>query len=203
MAKENLQKEEYDYTCDDIARYRSIALMPELLEQNDQGGLEETVTSFVEGLGAKLKQDNEGITSSILASQQSLQNFMSNFGDKYQKALGSSTLKDLRGLYSDSFEKFYDAGNLGKVNQLFASDRTYGDFIMEYQTVAEKAQSKTGNFSDEQKKQAKEQMNELNKIMLPLSEFEKIELSKLKDPIDGNSLKKKLNSMYEQAEKSE
>lgn len=202
MTEENNQGEEYKYTFEDIARYRPIMLAPEFVENEDLGSLEETLINFAEGLGVD-KKDVDGIVATAKTSQQSLQNFISIYSNKCQKALGSATLKELRGLYSNSFEEFYSEKNLLKVNEIFNSDETYGSFIKKYAKMTEIIQSKTDHFTEEQKKKAQEDVSELNKIMVPLIEFEKIELESLKGPVNENSLKKKLNLMYEEKPQQE
>ncbi len=190
---ENTQKE-------GIARYRTIALAPQLIEQKDMGGLEEALICFREGVGVQRNQDTEEEIRIMVKNPQTLNEYLENFTGKYQKELMTSTLKDLREEYSDLFGKFYTKANLPKVNKLFDSGITYGKIMEQYQSLKEKATSKTSNFSDEQKKQAKSELEELSKIVAPLQAFESLKVQSLGVPIDETNLGKALNAPYEKKE---
>lgn len=192
------EEKKYTYKPEDIERYRPIALAPEFVEKKDMGALEKTLLEFVSGLGVKVDHDVESEVTFITSKPDRLEDYIGLYTGKYQKALRSSTLKELRNLYSDLFEKFYDKENLPKVNKVFNSDETYGDFIKKYVRVVEIVQSKTDNFTDEQKKKAESDLKELNKIIFPLTEFEKLKIDYLRKPINEESLKKTLNDAYKE-----
>ncbi|RLG15351.1 hypothetical protein DRN69_03105, partial [Candidatus Pacearchaeota archaeon] len=167
MANNNQEQEEkgYKYFPEDIEIYRPIALAPELLEKKDMGGLVETILKFFENLGVKEERYREGLVESIYASPEGLEAFVKdNLENKYQKALYNQKIKDLRELYSDLFEKFYSEENIAKVDKVFNSDETYESLVKRYTELGEIAQSKTDNFSDEQKKKAQKELKELNKV---------------------------------------
>ena len=206
MANNNQEQEEkgYKYFPEDIEIYRPIALAPELLEKKDMGGLVETILKFFENLGVKEERYREGLVESIYASPEGLEAFVKdNLENKYQKALYNQKIKDLRELYSDLFEKFYSEENIAKVDKVFNSDETYESLVKRYTELGEIAQSKTDNFSDEQKKKAQKELKELNKVVMRLQEFENIKLYELRGPINEESLKKKLNEMYKEEKRQE
>ncbi len=185
----------------DIARYRTIALAPQLIEQKDMGALEETLMSFQEGIGVQINEDTQDAVRIMMKHPQTLNEYLENFMGKYQKELMASTLRDLRGEYSDLFYKFYSKENLPKVNKLFDSGITYEKIMGKYKSVKEKADNVANNFSEDEQKQAKIEVEELNKIMIPLTEFEKLEVGKLGKPIEESSLRKALNAAYEEKPK--
>jgi predicted O-linked N-acetylglucosamine transferase (SPINDLY family) len=176
-------------------------LAPQLIEQKDMGALEETLMSFQEGTGVQRNEDTEDAIRIMVKHPQALSEYLENFIGKYEQELNASTLKDLRGEYSDLFEKFYSKANLPKVNKLFDSYTTYAKIMEQYNSVKEKATSKTSNFSDEQKKQAKSELEELSKIVSPLQAFESLRIQSLGEPIGESSLRKALNSAYEEKPK--
>lgn len=196
------EEKEYTYTTEDIGRYRPIALAPEYVEEykrtKDRSGLDKVIeTVLTEGL--EVRKDEVKDLSKTLK----LDDFISVYAGKYQKALNGAKLRELRVLYDSLFKKYYYEDNLPKVNEDFNSNETYGDFIKRYEKVAETAKSETDNWSKEQKEQAQKDLEKLNKIADPLIEFEKRELNYLRDPIDDESLTKRLNARYEKKPKSE
>ena len=187
----------------DIARYRTIALAPELIEQKNMGALEETLLSFQKGIGVEVNEDTRDSLRMMFKHPQFLQEYIGNFVGKYQKELYTSTLKELKAEYSDLFAKFYDEKNLPKVYQLFDSDITYGKIMEKYNSLKEKADSKTNNFNDEQKKKAKVELEELSKIVDPLQAFESLKIKALEGPIEETSLRNALNFAYEEKSQQE
>ena len=87
----------------DIARYRPIALAPELIEQKNMGALEETLLSFQKGIGVEINEDTRDSLRIMFKHPQVLQEYIGNFVGKYQKELYTSTLKDLKKEYSNLF----------------------------------------------------------------------------------------------------
>ncbi len=187
----------------DIARYRKIALAPEYLQQKDMGALEEALMSFQEGIGVQRNEDTEDATKIMMSNPKTLQDYLQNFMGKYQRELNASTLRDLRVEYSDLFEEMYTPENLPKVNDRVDSGVTYEEYMKRYTKVGEIAQSKSDNFTEEEKEKAKKDLMELNKIAVPLQKFEGLELDGLKGPIDKESLGKELNAAYEEKPEEE
>lgn len=186
--------EEYKPVPEDIKRYRAIALAQEYLKEKDQGGLEKAISTFLaKGLGVKQGHDADDLATSL---KRVTPDFIENFYSKYQKAFQGSTLKQLRELYDSQFKEYFTEEDLAKADEVFDSDETYGDFIKNYQAIAEKATSQTSNFSDEEKKKAQKQLQILNKIALPMEEFEKLEINKMRAPIGKDILKEKIKDAY-------
>ena len=193
------QEERAKYTPQDVIDYRPIVLALEYNKEKNQEGLEKVVSQTLHNITGGTKDRNrENIRKSL-----NTESFIKVFAGEYQNALAFVTIRDLRELYSDSFKGYFSEENLPKVNAVFDSDEKYGDFVNRYNALAEKAKSPTNNFTEEEKKKAQEELQELDKIRLPLEEFEKIELDKIKGPIDKDSLKKRLNDMYKEPEKKE
>lgn len=193
MAEKNSPgNEEYQYTLKDITRYRPIGLANEFAESGDQGGLEKTLGSVLRNIEIK-EEEIEDLSKTL-----NPENFMKVYSGKYQKALFSQKLRDLRKLYSGLFEELYTKENLAKVDELFDSNVTYEEFMEKYAKVGEIAKSKTDNFTKEQKEKAQKDLKELNKIAFPLQKFERLELDGLKGIINRESLGTELNSMYEE-----
>ena len=206
MTKEEPKRE--TYALEEISKYRAMGLAPELFKEydktNDKSKLEETLITFYEkGLGVKNRRDIEDATSPLFTPQgkASLANFLDNFGGRYQEALFSQKIRDLRNLYDSAFKEYYKEENLPEVDKLFDSDETYESVMEKFNQAEEIVKSKTKRYSKEEKEKAKKTMETLfMRIINPLQSFENIELDKLRNPIDKRALKKDLNAPYEKKE---
>jgi hypothetical protein len=192
--------EEYKPVPEDIKRYRAVALAQEYMKEENEGGLEKAILALLkDGIGVKTDDDAKDLKDSLNP------NFIKNFDYKYKKALESITLRDFRGLYDGLFKEYFTGEDLEKANELFDSDETYGSFMKKYAALAEKAKSPTDNFSKEEKESAKKQIMALNRIAIPLQDFEKTEINKMRAPIEKTSLKERIKDAYnpKQEEKKE
>jgi len=196
MAEEKQNK----YDLNDIEIYRPTRLIPEFVEKQDFGALEKTLKDFGKNIGVREKDRDD--VASIFMKPQALQDIIQTFPAKYQDALYSQKVKDLREYYSTSFEELYTEANLPKVNEIFNSDETYKSILEKYENAQSFAKLK-GDEYKEQREQGKKDLKELIKIVEPLTEFENLELDKIRDPANKESLKKRLNSRYEEKEKSD
>lgn len=208
MTEEEPKKE--TYALEEIAQYRPMALAPELLKAKDFGGLESTIVTLFERLGIKEKGAIEAAVQPYFSKIQAaqgfpvLQNFTGNFIGRYQEALYSQKIKDLRKLYDSHFAKYFkNEEDLKQANEIFDSDETYESIRKKTEQAEDKAENKVGNFTEEEQKKAEKQLEYLHKIVIPLQSFEAKELKKLRDPIEDESLVKTLHAIYNPKKKGE
>lgn len=183
--------EEYKPVPEDIKRYRAIALAQEYAKEGNRGGLEQAVSTFLtKGLGVKLNHDARDLAASLNP------NFRDNFYEKYQKSLNSISLRNFRELYDGLFKEYFTEEDLQKADSIFDSDETYASFMEKYNLIKEVVQSKTSRYSKKEKEKAMKELMILNRVALPLEEFEKLEIDKMRNPINKGLLKGKLKEIY-------
>jgi len=194
-----------NYGVADIKRYRAIAAARQSLEQKDSEGAKKSLEKLAESIGVAEK-DREAVVSSITSSGQSLEACLKNFEAKYGAAQANSTIGDLFNLYKDNFKSYLNEENYKEAETLFTgkdnANKKYGDLIEKYGKAQEILKSKTGNFSEEQKKKAEKEYKELSKYMTPLQVFENLEVKKIAEPIEKSSIKELLNSLYQKEEET-
>ena len=187
--------DEYQYNAKDIEAYRPINLAPEFAKQGNIGALEKTIKDLGKNIGVRDK-DLEDVAS-IFGSPEALNSFVKVFSKKYQTAFNSQKISNLREFYGDAFKKFYTEENLPKVNDVFSSDAVYGDVLKKYNDAVRLMELESEEHKG-QKEQAEKDAKELSKIVLPIMEFEKLELDKIRVPANEEALKEGLNSLYEE-----
>lgn len=191
------ESEKQVYTLEQIAELRPIALVPEYLKANDIGKLEETLATFYKKIGIKDKIYIDDAVKSLLEVPSGLQAFMKNFSGRYNVALHTQKLKDLRQLYDHIFKETFDENDLQKADILFNSEETYQSILEKYVKVAEKAENKAKNFSEEEQKKAEKELEYLSRIVIPLKDSEDYELDKLRKPVSNEDRKKRWHTLYE------
>lgn len=192
--------EEYKYDTKDIGIYRPIKLVPEFAEQGNIGALEKTIKDLGKNIGVRDKDLKD--VAALFANPQNLENTIKIFSGKYNKAFNSQKLSDLRSFYGDYFKEFYTEENLPKVDEVFNSEEVYGDIIEKYNDAVTSTKLQSEKYKG-QKEQAEKDVKELSKIVLPINSFEDFELDTLRKPANKESLKKILNSLYEEKKESE
>lgn len=198
MEKEEPKKE--TYALEEISKYRAMALAPEHFreysETGKSGNLEQTLVTFYEkGLEVKNRRDIEDAVQALMVSPQGLQTFIKNFKGRYDQALHSQKIRDLRKLYDPIFRGTFSPEALLEVDRVFNSDETYESVSNKYHDALIDTQKKNINKVDKEK--AEKIVEALGKIVIPLSDSEDEELDKLRSPIKTADRVKRWNALYE------
>lgn len=206
MAEEVVEekREAEDYSIEYIKNYRPIALVGGFQQAGDRSTIDKIIIDIFKTITPKTRNaDREGILRAIKSSEQGVANFVNHCAEQYQENLNNTKVSELRNLYDDWFKKFYTPENLVKVDEEFKLEDTYIELKKKYDKENEIVKSETGNFSEEQKKAAKEKADKLERIILPIEQFEIKEIEKIKGPVSDDSLKQRLNAHYEEKKKEE
>ena len=188
--------ESREYSIEDIERYRGIALAAEMVKAKNPKGLESALTQFNLAIGVPKKEAGD-IASATLRNPK---DFLEGYSAKYQKARESATIAELLQFYYGIFEKYFSEKNLPKALEKFRGmgHTTYKELREKYEAVREIADSKTTNFTDEQKENAKKKATRLEQILVPIETSETIEIEKLKAPVSEAMHKQMFNALYEE-----
>lgn len=199
-------KKEYTYTLEDLIGFRPMMLAPELRSKEFVGKYGEEIAR--ESIDTIVKDTSKyiGVKPQFLERHLRTvhkENFINEYTGAYLEALSSQKISDLRKHYDDLFTRYFTPENLPKINEAFNSDKKYSEIVSEYAKVAEKAKNAAGNFTKEEQEKAKKELQNLNKIVIPLQDYENERLDALKKPIYETAKKKRYNSLVEEDKKGE
>ncbi len=155
----------------DMKRYDYLGLVAQLNEA-DQIYTLAAMDNYVDGLQEKDLRENSKAQLRSSKQGSGLEHAIEASSEKYVTNRNKTTLKDFCDIYSvDEFTR--------KSLESY-SKRTIGDIEKEYSSLTEIVKSKTGNFTKEQKEDAKKKLEEYNPVMAKIKFVEDERFTNLK-----------------------
>lgn len=190
-------EEEYQYSPEDIERYRPAQGAAVLYQQKDvesaKGVLENLVTTLDWG------RDGKSVIDQIKKSTEGGMLLADVFSRKYDKAVKGSKVNDLFGFYSEKIKDLIGEEKHGVAQGYFKEygDKTYGELKMELD-IANSRVKNLKNLSKEELAQINEEKAKLERITATVDGFENLEIQEYMDP--KGTFKKILEQLYSKSQ---
>jgi hypothetical protein len=143
----------------------------------------------------------EGFLKGTFSSDKGIQIASAVYSDKYESARSNLTISNLWGFYDEYATKYL--GDLKEkaeeeINKF--KDEEFGKIKNKYYAAQEIIKSKTSNFSEEQKKKAKEDFEKYDKIVNTLEILNTTYLRKYVNSVDEEADMRALRGIYSEKE---
>jgi len=208
MAKDNERTVELESIFGDMERYENAMVYGRLLNSKD-----ETLRQYADGalynslkdLGMKAKKegDLEGLVSTINASRQSQERYLSVFVNQFQEAREKLTIGEMYEHYKGDIESDIGKDDMTLIEKALDKykDMSLSSINKKIQSLRYKAENPT---DEDEANEAKEELEEYKSVMYLISKIDDVMYSKnLHSAIDEASKMRSMNYVKELKSKTE
>ncbi|MEK6906787.1 MAG: hypothetical protein AABW81_04150 [Nanoarchaeota archaeon] len=178
----------------DLNKYEFGNVAIRALSQDDistsVGALKQLASDF--GNGA----DYEAFVDYTLSSEDGIKKASSVYGKKFREVIEGIQIGDLYGKrYNSILTSYLSGDNLSKAEKVLTDfkENTYGSIVKKYSQAEEILKSNTGNFTEDQKIEAKKTKDKYKSIVSLLNLLETAKYEELRPKAVKNSLKLQFN----------
>ncbi len=175
---------------DDVTRYELGNVASRLVMQKDIPNAKGALKKLAADLGRG--DEYSGFVDTVLGDERAIKNASLLYGSKFNTAIGGINIGELYNLrYNKILQAYFDDADRPTVEGLIKefSGETYGEIIGKITAANEILESRTKNFSDDQKREAKKTLDKYQYIGAALDLLERARFEEFRPEAAQESLK--------------
>lgn len=187
-------------------RYQHALAAAQFIEQENSNSARKCLEKLTKDMGIVPGSDAYlGLVWNVSEDSKGWMNAINIYASKYHELFGAKTVSSLFDKYDDSLKKYLDKDEMIIAKEIFDSfkDEKYGDIQKKVVKAEETIKSKTGNFSEDQKKAAQKVIEKYAPIVNTINGFQSLKIQSLMLPANEESMKDNLKEMFKKKDKKE